>query len=176
MLFENCKILGNQDTVYAAGERSRQYFDHCYIEGTTDFIFGEATVIFNDCEIHSKANSFITAASTPEEATYGFVFINCKLTATAGLTKVHLGRPRRKFAKTVFISCEMGQQIIPEGWHNLDNKEAEKTSFYAEYQSAGPGADSTTRVAWSHQLSPKDAAKYSVEAIFSNRVPAVIKR
>ena len=77
--FENCNILGNQDTLYTSGEGYKQYFKNCYIEGTTDFIFGEATVLFENCEIHSKKNSYITAASTPKDHTFGFVFKNCKL-------------------------------------------------------------------------------------------------
>lgn len=166
--FVNCTFLGNQDTVYAAGEHARQYFDNCYIEGTTDFIFGAATVFFDDCEIHSKAESYITAASTPEHVQYGFVFYNCKLTAAEGVSNVYLGRPWRRFAKTVFINCEMGRHIIPEGWHNWDNPEAEKTVLYAEYGSKGPGANPAQRVSWSRQLSGKEARNYSWEAVLGD--------
>src|SRR5690606_32970465 len=67
---ENCNILGNQDTLYTSGEGFRQYFNKCYIEGTTDFIFGQATVLFEECIIHSKKNSYITAASTPKGIPY----------------------------------------------------------------------------------------------------------
>jgi pectinesterase len=172
--FINCSFLGNQDTLYAAGENSRQYFDNCYIEGTTDFIFGAATVVFEDCEIHSKANSYITAASTPDGVQNGFVFIDCKMTAAAGLAKVYLGRPWRRFAKTVFIRCEMGQQIIPEGWNNWDNKEAEKTVLYAEYMSLGPGANPAQRVSWSRQLSGQEANNYSAEVVLGDWVQRMV--
>ncbi|MEO9031635.1 MAG: pectinesterase family protein, partial [Ginsengibacter sp.] len=103
--FINCKLLGNQDTLYVAGEHNRQYFNNCFIEGTTDFIFGEATILFEKCVVKSKANSYITAASTPQDVSYGFVFNNCTLEAAPGIDKVFLGRPWRKYAKTVFLNC-----------------------------------------------------------------------
>jgi pectinesterase len=80
----NCRLLGNQDTLYASGI-GKQYYKGCYIESTTDFIFGSATAFFDNCQIHCKKNSYITAASTPEGAGNGFVFKNCTLTANAGV-------------------------------------------------------------------------------------------
>ena len=79
--FINCRILGNQDTIYTGAKFTRLYFKDCYIDGTTDFIFGPSTALFEDCIIHSKRNSYVTAASTPKEAKYGYVFKHCKLTA-----------------------------------------------------------------------------------------------
>ena len=165
--FTKCKLLGNQDTLYVAGEHARQYFSDCYIEGTTDFIFGEATALFEKCVIKCKANSYITAASTSQDASYGFVFKNCVLTAAAGINKVFLGRPWRRYAKTVFIDCNMGAFIQPDGWSNWSNTDNFKTVFYAEYKSRGEGADIKKRVAWSHQLSKKEVAKYTIKNIFS---------
>jgi pectinesterase len=164
----NCNILGNQDTLYASGEGNRQYFKDCYIKGTTDFIFGSATALFENCTIHSKKNSYITAASTPEGIEYGFVFKNCKLTADENVTEVYLGRPWRIYAKTVFINCEMGNHIKPEGWHNWSKPEAEKTSFYGEYNCTGAGFKSQSRVSWSHQLSKSQAKDYTVENILAS--------
>src|ERR1044072_1384476 len=114
---KNCRLLGNQDTLYLATESSRQYYQDCYIEGTTDFIFGEATVVFQNCTIKSLINSYITAAATRPNQQFGFVFFNCKLIADTSATKVYLGRPWRPFAKTVFINCELGSHIVPEGWN-----------------------------------------------------------
>ncbi|MGB3145868.1 MAG: pectate lyase, partial [Maribacter sp.] len=136
---ENCTITGNQDTLYVTGEGFKQYFANCFISGTTDFIFGQATVFFENCEIHSISNSFITAASTPQGVEYGYVFKNCKLISEPGLDAVYLGRPWRTYAKTVFLECEMGKHILPQGWNNWSNEEAEKESFYAEYRNSGPG-------------------------------------
>lgn len=166
----NCNILGNQDTLYASGDGKRQYFKDCYIEGTTDFIFGKATVLFENCTIHSKKNSYITAAATPEGIKYGFVFKNCKLTANENATEVYLGRPWRIYAKTVFINCEMDNHIKPEGWHNWDKPEAEKTSFYAEYKCFGDGFMPKERVKWSYQLKKSKAKKYTIENILGSKL------
>jgi pectinesterase len=168
-LFKNCRIVANQDTLYTTGvDNSRQYYVDCYIEGTTDFIFGPATVVFENCLIHCKKNSYITAASTPGGQPYGYVFWKCTITASDQATRVYLGRPWRPFAKTVYIECELGVHILPEGWHNWNKPEAEKTSFYAEYKSTGPGANPTARVTWSHQLSEEEIKQYSLEKIFGS--------
>jgi pectinesterase len=168
-VFVNCNILGNQDTLYVSGEGNKHYFKDCFIDGTTDFIFGKATVLFENCTIHSKKNSYITAASTPENVAYGFVFKNCKLTADEAVTEVYLGRPWRIFAKTVFIHCEMGKHIQPTGWHNWNKPEAETSSFYAEYNCFGEGFQPQKRVAWSHQLKKSEAKKYTYKNIFSTQ-------
>ena len=165
--FKNCKFLGNQDTLYLSGENARQYFTSCFIEGTTDFIFGEATALFENCIIKCKADSYITAASTPEGVSYGFVFKNCALTAAPGINKVYLGRPWRKYAKTVFINCNMGNFIAPEGWSNWAHPDSDKTTFYAEYHSSGEGARKNERVSWSHQLTNEQTEKYTMKNIFS---------
>lgn len=155
--FENCRFLGDQDTLFLAGHNSELEFDNCYIEGTTDFIFGPATAWFNNCQIHSKADSYITAASTPEDVKFGFVFKNCKLTADPGVKKVYLGRPWRPYAYTAFIDCEMGDHITPTGWDNWRNPDNEKTARYLESGSKGPGADISKRAGWTRILSAKDA-------------------
>ncbi len=162
---ENCRLLGNQDTLYADGANTRQYYRNCYIEGTTDFIFGGATALFENCTIHSKANSYITAASTPEGRPYGFVFLGCKLTAAAGVDKVYLGRPWRSYAKTVFVKCDMGSHIRPEGWNNWGSPEKEQTVFYAEGANTGPGADTANRVSWARVLSDEEVKKYQAQEV-----------
>ncbi|WP_207494997.1 pectinesterase family protein [Aridibaculum aurantiacum] len=161
----NCRLLGNQDTIYAATSTSRQYYSNCFIEGTTDFIFGEATCLFERCTIKSLSNSYITAAST-RPGDMGFVFIDCKLVADTGVTKVFLGRPWRPNARTVFINTEMGKHIVPAGWDNWRNPENEKTAFYAEYNSTGEGGNTTLRVPWSNQLTRKQAKRYTIKNIF----------
>lgn len=166
-VFLNCRFLGNQDTVYAAGKFSRVLFSNCYIEGTTDFIFGDATAFFEICDIFCKTNSFITAASTPEGKPFGFIFQKCKITAASGVNKVFLGRPWRSFAKVAYLNCEMGSFIIPEGWDNWSKAENEKTAFFAEYKNSGGGATLTNRVIWSNQLSDKDAVGYTKENVFA---------
>ncbi|MDQ1166263.1 pectate lyase [Flavobacterium sp. SORGH_AS_0622] len=166
----NCNLLGNQDTLYLSGKDAKQYFKDCYIEGTTDFIFGGATALFENCIIHSIKSSYITAASTPEGTDFGFVFKNCKLTANPEAKDVYLGRPWRIYAKTVFINCEMGKQIKAEGWENWAKPEAEKKAFYAEYNCKGEGFQPSQRVKWSHQLSKKEADQYSIENILKDKI------
>jgi pectinesterase len=167
----NCNILGNQDTLYTATGTSRQYYYNCYIEGTTDFIFGEATVVFQNCTIKSLSNSYITAAATSAEQDFGYVFFDCKLVADSSVNKVYLGRPWRPYAKTVFIRTQMGGHIYPEGWNPWKGDQMfpdkEKTAFYAEFESYGDGAKPEGRVEWSRQLSKKQVRKYTLNNIFS---------
>lgn len=157
IIITNCRLLGNQDTVYTGGIDTNVSFYDCYIEGTTDFIFGPSCAWFENCEIHSKANSYITAASTPQNKKYGYVFYKCKLTAAEGITKVYLGRPWRPYAATIFMECELGKHIRPEGWHNWNNTKNESTTRYAEYKNYGTGAEVKGRVKWSKQLSKSEA-------------------
>ena len=175
VVFTNCSFLGNQDTLYTSGEGTKNYFKDCYIEGTTDFIFGDATVLFEDCIVKSKKNSYITAASTPENTAFGYVFKNCKLIADESTDAVYLGRPWRIYAKTVFINCEMGKQIKSEGWHNWSKPEAEKTAFYAEYKCSGEGFQPDKRVSWSHQLRKSEKKKYTIENILGVEFSKIIK-
>lgn len=164
--FINCRILGNQDTIYTGAKFTRLYFKDCYIDGTTDFIFGPSTALFEDCIIHSKRNSYVTAASTPKEAKYGYVFKHCKLTAEPGVDKVYLGRPWRPYAYTLFIECELGKHIVSAGWHNWGKQSNEETARYMEYKNTGEGANASERVAWSKQLTKKEAEAVTVDVIF----------
>lgn len=169
-VIRNCRLLGNQDTLYAAGENSRQYYADCVVEGTTDFIFGQATAVFERCTIRSLADSYITAAATTNRQQFGFVFLRCRLLAAAGLRKVYLGRPWRPYAKTVFIHCGMDSPILQAGWDpwkgDMMFPDKEKTVYYAEYASTGTGA-SAKRVPWSVQLKAEQAKMYTPEAVLS---------
>ena len=167
--FINCRILGNQDTIYTGAKFTRLYFKDCYIDGTTDFIFGPSTALFENCMIHSKRNSYVTAASTPKEAKYGYIFKHCKLTAEPGVDKVYLGRPWRPYAYTLFIECELGKHIVPAGWHNWGKQSNEETARYMEYKNTGEGANVSERVAWSKQQTKKEAEAVTVDAIFGTQ-------
>ncbi|MCS3868311.1 pectinesterase [Chryseobacterium ginsenosidimutans] len=176
--FENCRLLGNQDTLYLKGVQdsvdktkpSRNYFKNCYIEGTTDYIFGAGTAVFENCTIYSKKNaSYVTAASTPQENEFGFVFINCNLTGNADTNSVYLGRPWRPYASTVYINCAIDSIIKPEGWHNWSKPDAEKTTFYGEFNSKGAGSNISKRVSWSHQLTKEESKKYTTNNILKGK-------
>ena len=164
--FVGCRFLGNQDTVYTGTGGTRVYFKNCYIEGTTDFIFGPSTAWFENCDIYSKANSYVTAASTPADVPYGYVFNKCRLKAADGVTKVYLGRPWRPYAYTLFMNCELGPHILPVGWHNWKKVENEKTARYLEYHNTGAGAQTKERATWTGQLTKKEAAQVTVRNVF----------
>ncbi|MEE1547107.1 MAG: pectinesterase family protein [Prevotella pectinovora] len=166
LTFVNCRILGNQDTVYTGGINTRLYFKDCHIEGTTDFIFGPSTAWFENCTILSRTDSYITAASTPQNVEYGYVFNRCKIVAAEGVSKVYLGRPWRPYAHTLFMNCQLGKHILPVGWHNWSNTQNETTAGYCEYDNHGEGAATKERAAWTRQLTRKEAAKVTLENVF----------
>ena len=173
LFFHRCRFIGNQDTLYTYGRFGkdggikRNYFLDCYIEGTTDFIFGPSIAYFENCHIHSKKNSYVTAASTLQGQKYGYVFKNCRLTAAPGIDKCYLGRPWGAYAKTVFIGCELGPHIVADGWHDWEKEgkpNTKENSYYAEYQNVGPGAKGP-RVTWAHTLTANEAADYTFEKV-----------
>ena len=166
--FLNCRFLGNQDTVYTGMPHTRLWFSDCYIEGTTDFIFGPSTAWFEHCTIYCKINSYITAASTPQDAEFGYVFNNCTVTMAPEAEKVYLGRPWRDYGYTLFMNCELPAQIRPEGWHHWE-KHREQTARYMEYNNRGPGAATNQRVAWSRQLTKKEAQQITPERVFTHK-------
>ncbi|PTQ95513.1 pectinesterase [Mucilaginibacter yixingensis] len=170
MVFSDCQFIGNQDILFLNSERSRQYFTHCYIEGTTDFIFGAATAWFEQCHIESKKNSHVTAASTPQSHPFGYVFNECKLTAKdTSLHRVSLGRPWRPYACVAYLHCEIGAHIMPEGFANWNNTESYKTARYSEYKDYGPGANPEGRVKWAHQLTDEEAKTYTVKNVLAGK-------
>ena len=164
--FIGCRFLGNQDTVYTGTAHTRLWFRDCYIEGTTDFIFGPSTAWFEHCTIHCKADSYITAASTPQDAPYGYIFSDCSITVAPHVSQVYLGRPWRDYGYTLFMNCTLPAQIRPEGWHHWQ-KEREQTARYMEYQNRGEGANAAARVAWSRQLTKKEAQLITPQRVFS---------
>lgn len=166
LTFINCRFLGNQDTIYTGNPGSRLYFQNCYIEGTTDFIFGPATAWFEQCHIFCKQKSYITAASTPQDQPYGYVFNKCTIRAAEGVKKLYLGRPWRDYGYTLFMNCDLCKEIRPEGWHHWE-EHREKTARYMEYNNFGEGAATDKRVSWSRQLSKKEAATITLENVFN---------
>ena len=168
---KNCRITGFQDVLFLSGSGVKHYFENCYIEGTTDFIFGAATAVFKNCHIHSKKNSHVTAASTNSIIPFGFVFFDCRLTADSNVNKVSLGRPWTPTASVTYIRCRMDKHIIPEGWNNWRNPANETTARYAEYKSSGPGANPATRVKWARQLSAEEVKRFTLKNILGDWDP-----
>jgi polygalacturonase len=175
-VFRNVRLLGNQDTVYAAshGGPARQFFADCYIEGNVDFLFGDANAVFERCEIHSTPHQigYITAQgkrSGDQDSAY--VFNHCKLTAEPGVTNVWLGRPWRPYASVVFLNTEMGPHINAAGWREWHPGETTymETVSYAEYNSTGPGAHPTERDPHTKKLSPQEAARYETPRFLAGK-------
>jgi pectinesterase len=160
--FRNCRFLGWQDTILL--NRGRQYFENCYVGGHVDFIFGAATAWFEKCEIHSLRDGYLTAASTPVDVPFGFVFSNCRITGEPGV-KTFLGRPWRVYASTIYLDCEMSAVVRPEGWNDWKKPEAHTTARYAEFNSTGDGANPTNRPDWTRQLKNSEAQKITVEKV-----------
>ncbi|QDU86811.1 Pectinesterase A precursor [Pirellulimonas nuda] len=163
LVFRNCRLLGWQDTVLL--NRGRQYFDRCRIEGHVDFIFGGATAWFEECDIHCLGSGFITAASTPPEQPYGFLFHRCRVTAEPD-AKTYLGRPWRPYAMTSFIDCELSGAVRPEGWQVWSVTDP-STIRYSERGNHGPGAQGAERVDWARGPAPE----VGLEEVFQRPEP-----
>lgn len=196
ILFENCRFLGGQDTLFtgplppaekevngfigpkqfAPRVNGRHCYRNCYIEGDVDFIFGSATAYFERCEFFSKnigrkINGYVTAASTPKGQVYGYVMRHCRFMGNCPPHSVYLGRPWREFAKTVLIDCYMGEHIRPEGWHDWNKPQARNTAFYAEYGSHGPSGDMAHRPAWINRLPKESLSFYDPEKVLGQNEP-----
>ena len=169
-IFKHCRFLGHQDTLFA--DYGRQYYVDSYIEGGTDFIFGNATAVFAHSEIHANAPGYLTAQSrTSPDQTTGYVILDSKVTsgiehvagadATAASKEVtSLGRPWRPYSRVVYINTELSADVTPQGWNAWGKTPGTPLAFYAEFNSTGPGANPSGRVPWSHQLSAPEAAKF----------------
>ena len=172
--FRNCRFLGWQDTILL--NRGRQYFENCYIAGHVDFIFGAATAFFERCHIHCLRDGYITAASTPADQPFGFVFSHCKITAETSAVKTYLGRPWRAYGATIFLNTEMADVVRPAGWHNWTGPEREKTARYAEFNSSGPGAQASARAAWARKLTEAEANAITLERVLGDWNPKAAAR
>jgi pectinesterase len=188
--FKNCAFLGNQDTLFTAplppkefqpggfiGPKefaprinSHQLYENCLIQGDIDFIFGSATAYFDHCEIFSsnineKVNGYVTAPSTPEGQEFGYVFNHCRFTSNCPDESVYLGRPWRNFAQAVFLNCEIGSHIKREGFHDWNKKDSHDTTFFAEYNSFGPGANDSCREPWVKILTEEEARNFTKDNV-----------
>jgi len=164
MVFKNCRMLGFQDTYYA--HKRRQYNLKCYVEGATDFIYGDATTVFDSCTINClNGGSYITAPADTKLITnfstgpflHGLLFRYSNITADENVAanSYYLGRPWQPNASSVFLNCTLGNHIKPEGWSTWGGNNHE-SSYFAEYKSKNPDGtlvDTTARVEWSYQVS-----------------------
>src|SRR5882757_7171688 len=167
-IFKHCRFLGHQDTLFA--DYGRQYYVDSYIEGGVDFIFGNATAVFDRTELHANGPGYLTAHFRfADAATTGYVILNSRVTssinheappidaATPGArssadahSTTGLGRPWRPYSRVIYINTQLPADLNSAGWNNWNNPANEKTAYYAESNSTG--ANLSARVPWSHQL------------------------
>ncbi len=178
-VFKHCRFLGHQDTLFA--DYGRQYYVDSYIEGGVDFIFGNATAVFDHDEIHSNGPGYLTAQSrTSADQATGYVIVDSKVTSAMEqeLTPnpeapkkeaVGLGRPWRPYSRVVYIRTALPADILPEGWNAWGHMSPDLHAYYAEFQDSGPGANPTARVPWSHQLTAKEAAQYMPKVFLAGK-------
>lgn len=194
LFFDHCRFSGGQDTLFTAplpqkeiepggfiGPKQnaprlsgRHYYRNCYIEGDIDFIFGGAAAYFEGCTLFSKntgsaVNSYVTAASTPQDQEFGYVFESCRFESDCPEHSAYLGRPWREYAKTVLLNCYMDSHIAEEGWDDWNKPAARRHAFYAEYGSHGPGAVMEKRPEWVRRLTGEEAKCFTKDAVLSGR-------
>lgn len=196
--FDGCRFLGHQDTLFtgplpkkekepggfrgptehAKRRVGRQLYEHCYICGEVDFIFGSATAYFYDCELYAldrgrDINAYYTAPSTYEGEKYGYVFENCRFTGNCPKGTAVLSRPWREHAKAVFINCDMDENVSGAGFDDWNKPVAHETAFYAEYACSGAGFTPEKRVDFAHILSDEEAAMYTRDKVLAPRSTAI---
>ncbi|WP_418037497.1 pectinesterase family protein [Paenibacillus xylanilyticus] len=165
LVFRDVSLKGWQDTLYV--NDGRQYYVDSYIEGDVDFIFGNATALFENSVIHSLSNGYVTAASTAEDKS-GYVFLNSRITGEPSLAgTIPLGRPWRPYANVVYINSYMDNHISSSGWNNWSNPDNERTARFAEFASYGPGANPKARFNWTTQLTAEEAENYLPAQLFA---------
>lgn len=166
--FRDCRFLGWQDTILS--NRGRHYFERCTITGAVDFIFGGGTAYFENCDIVCEGDGFITAASTLPYDDYGFVFADCRIRGATPGIRTYLGRPWRSFAAVTFLRTDMNEVVQPEGWHNWDRPDREKTARFVEIGSTGLGAKIAHRAPWARFYRAREKSRsFTVETVLGGR-------
>ncbi|KAF8727317.1 hypothetical protein HU200_018919 [Digitaria exilis] len=156
--FVGCNFLGAQDTLY--DHLGRHYYRDCYIEGSVDFIFGNALSLYEGCHVHAIARNYGALTAQNRQSLLedtGFSFVNCRVTGSGAL---YLGRAWGTFSRVVFAYTYMDNIIIPRGWYNWGDPTREMTVFYGQYKCTGPGANYAGRVQWSRELTDEEAKPF----------------
>nr|XP_011469159.1 PREDICTED: probable pectinesterase/pectinesterase inhibitor 36 [Fragaria vesca subsp. vesca] len=174
-VFYRCSIKGYQDSLYA--HSLRQFYRDSHIYGTIDFIFGDASVVLQNCDILVRRplghqSNMITAQGrdNPAENT-GNVIHGCRVRparefeGVKGSFKTYLDRPWHKYSRTVFLKTDLDGLVDPKGWTEWRGSFAISTLYYGEYMNVGQGASTDKRVRWPsfHVLnSPREVSPYSI--------------
>ncbi|KAK2651221.1 hypothetical protein Ddye_018710 [Dipteronia dyeriana] len=169
--FWGCGFFGAQDTLH--DDKGRHYFRDCYIQGSIDFIFGNARSLYENCQLISMAspvtpgakviNGAVTAhGRASKDDNTGFVFVNCSV---GGNGRIWLGRAWRPFSRVVFAYTTMTDIIAPEGWNDFNDPARDPNIFYGEYNCSGAGANMTMRAPYVQRLNDT-LASYFVNMSF----------
>uniref|UniRef100_A0A453AMY0 Pectinesterase n=1 Tax=Aegilops tauschii subsp. strangulata TaxID=200361 RepID=A0A453AMY0_AEGTS len=156
--FVGCRFLGAQDTLY--DQSGRHYYKDCYIEGSIDFIFGNALSLYEGCHVHAIARDYGALTAQNRQSMLedtGFSFVGCRVTGSGAL---YLGRAWGTFSRVVFAYTYMDDIIVPRGWYNWGDPSRELTVFYGQYKCTGPGASYSGRVSWSRELTDEEAKPF----------------
>ncbi len=161
-IFDNCQFLGWQDTLYA--QTGRQYYENSYITGRIDYVFGDATAVFQNTEfynVNSSGGTITAQKRMSGSETTGYVLVNDKIDG-ALTNSTYFGRPWGPYARVIVMDSSIGSDINAAGWENWSTADYHKTAYFAEYNNTGPGSNTSGRVSWSHQLTTQQAQQYSV--------------
>lgn len=153
----SCIFEGYQDTLYT--HSLRQFYRECDIYGTVDFIFGNAAVILQNCNIYARLpmsgqfNALTAQGRTDPNQNTGTSIHNCTIKPTSELaaspaTKSYLGRPWKEYSRTIYMQSFIDSFIDPAGWKEWDGTLNLNTSYYAEFNNSGPGSDTSRRASW----------------------------
>ncbi|MCD0487645.1 pectinesterase family protein [Pedobacter sp. MC2016-14] len=183
--FNNCDILGYQDTILLGKDGMRNYFVDCLILGRTDYIYGGGIGFFQSCEVRSYGGGWVTAPSTPERQFYGYVFNQCKFTYAANSPrkgddgrKIAIGRPWHNYPKVTILNSELCEEMHPEGWPTTWNMTYAATSdqlHLYEYNNSGKGADMSHRASWAglRALTAEEAKDYTMQKVLADWNPEI---
>ncbi|WJX85106.1 pectinesterase [Trifolium repens] len=172
--FYSCSFEGYQDTLYT--HSMRQFYSECDIYGTVDFIFGNAAVVFQNCNLYPRLpstgqfNAITAQGRTDPNQNTGTSIHNATIKAAddlapmIGTVKTYLGRPWKEYSRTVYLQCFMDSLIDPSGWREWSGDFALNTLYYAEYNNTGPGSNTSNRVTWQgyQVINATDAANFTV--------------
>ncbi|KAF3323420.1 pectinesterase QRT1 [Carex littledalei] len=157
MLYRS-KILGTQDTLF--DNQGRHYFFRCFIQGSIDFIFGNAKSLYQECTLSVVATSFGAVAASqrdsPTEDT-GFSFVKSRIIGS-GLN--YLGRAWGRYSRVVYAYCRIDGIVRPDGWYDWDDVSRRSTAYFGEYSCSGAGAELGSKVSWAKSLTYQEAQPF----------------